>query len=83
MRVLNTLMERAGSGTPILVVEPLARGAAPWWDEWAARATAAGGRADEWRFDRILPATLEELSDAAGFRRDALTARSVAWVPAG
>jgi hypothetical protein len=66
-----------GHGGPVLVVEPLARGAAPWWDEWEAAFRAAGGRADEWRFRAELPPTLKRLDRAAGLDHAQLTARSL------
>lgn len=73
-RWLASLLARGG---PALVVEPLARSAVPWWDEWADAAIARGGRADEWKFDAPLPAPLQRLDEAAGFRRDGLGARSL------
>ena len=68
------LLDRGG---PVLVVEPLARGAAPWCDEWEAAFRAAGGRADEWRFPAELPPTLKRLDRAAGLDHAQLTARSL------
>jgi hypothetical protein len=68
------LLDRGG---PVLVVEPLARGAAPWWDEWETAFRAAGGRADEWRFPAELPPTLKRLDRAAGLDHAQLTARSL------
>lgn len=75
----TALIELARRGARVLVVEPIARRVVPWWERWAERAVAAGGRADEWRFDAPLPASLAELDEAAGFDREALTARSVAF----
>jgi hypothetical protein len=77
-RLLDSLLELARLGAPVLVIEPIARRVSPWWPEWVAGFTNAGGRADEWRFDTPLPPRLGQLSDGAGFRRDALTARSLA-----
>jgi len=68
------LLDGAG---PILIVEPLARGVSPWWDEWEAAFRAGGGRADEWRFRAELPATLKLLDRAAGLDHAQLTARSL------
>ena len=62
---------------PALVVEPLARGVSPWWEEWAAAFRARGGRADEWRFPAALPPTLKLLDRAAGLDHAQLTARSL------
>ena len=63
--------------SPVLIVEPLSRAAAPWWDEWSRAWRQAGGRADEWKFDIDLPAALADLSGAAGFRREWLGARAL------
>ncbi len=64
------------------MVEPLARGVSPWWDEWEAAFRATGGRADEWRFRAELPPTLKLLDRAAGLDHAQLTARSL-FRPAG
>lgn len=61
----------------VLVIEPLARTAVPWWDEWADPIVAAGGRADEWKLALDLPARLRDLDEAAGFRREHLGARTL------
>jgi len=78
--LLPALVALADRGTPLLVIEPLARDATPWWDDWAGVWRQRGGRADEWKFDEPLPAVLARLSEAAGFRRQALGARSL-WLP--
>lgn len=75
-RMRTALIEAHGRGARILVVEPMATSAVPWWESWRDAVVAAGGRADEWRFAPNLPDVLAELDDAAGFRREALTARS-------
>lgn len=68
------LLKRGG---PVLVVEPIARSAAPWWDGWAKAFGEAGGRADEWRFPSDLPEGLRLLDRAAGLDHRQLTARSL------
>ena len=80
--LLIALMRLAASGAAVLIIEPIARRVSPWWTEWATAFRRAGGRDDEWRFETPLPERLAELSEAAGFRRDALTARSL-WVANG
>lgn len=75
-RVLDALLAAHERGACVLVIEPIASSAAPWWDSWSAPVEVAGGRADVWRFPADLPDTLAELDRAAGFRRDVLTARS-------
>ena len=78
-RLLPLLVEYARHGGQVLIVEPLARGAAPWWDRWAAEFAPLGARVDEWKFRAPLPPMLKELSARAGFQRDYLGARSI-WV---
>lgn len=79
LRAERSLFALADRGVPILAIEPIARQLVPWWEQWAARSVAAGARSDEWRFPVTLPAALAALDRDAGFDRDALTARSVAF----
>jgi SAM-dependent methyltransferase len=78
-RLLHRLLEAARAGARVLVVEPIAKRAAPWWSEWAAAVVSAGGRADEWRFPAALPETLAALDRAAGLDHRELLARSL-WI---
>jgi hypothetical protein len=64
-------------GRPVLVIEPLARAAAPWWRAWRDAFERAGGRADEWRFRLPLPPLVTKLARAAGLDHRELTARSL------
>jgi hypothetical protein len=50
---------------------------APGWDEAAARVTAAGGRADEWRFAVDLPRFVMQFDRAAGLKHSELKVRSL------
>ena len=79
-RLLPRLL--AAAGVAVLVVEPIARRSAPWWDEWAAAFAAAGGRADEWRFRVALPEIVTRLDRAAGLDHREVTCRSL-WRPGG
>ena len=65
----------------ILVIEPIARRNAPWWDEWATAFIGAGGRAAEWRFQAALPDRQAQLARAAGLNPRELTARSLSLAP--
>jgi len=76
---LDTLASLAAAGTAVLVVEPIARAVAPWFDRWAARAERAGGRADEWRVPLDLPPLVRHLETAAGLDASITTARTVYW----
>jgi precorrin-6B methylase 2 len=64
-------------GWRVLVLEPLARRAAPWWEAWRADALADGGRADEWRFRVELPEPVVRLGRAAGLDPRELGGRSL------
>lgn len=76
---IDMLLSLASRGARVLVVEPVARRLVPWWEDFAAQAVEAGGRADEWRFPPALPPLLADLDEAAGFDREALSARSVSF----
>jgi hypothetical protein len=77
--LLDELRRAAARGANVLIIEPIARGVAPWWDDWRSAFERAGGRADEWRFPMSLPARQRELARAAGLDPRELTARSL-WV---
>jgi SAM-dependent methyltransferase len=77
-RLLPRLL--AAEGVALLVVEPIARRSAPWWEAWAAAFAGAGGRADEWRFRVALPEIVTRLDRAAGLDHREVTCRSL-WRP--
>ena len=66
-------------GASFLMLEPLARGVAPWWDEWVEALGPHGVVAGDYKFDVDLPARLAEFSESAGFNNRVLSAR-VMWV---
>ncbi len=78
-QLLARMLDASSRGACVLVVEPIGRRATPWWPDWSAAFEAAGGRSDEWRFADALPPVLADLHEAAGFRRDALSAKSL-WL---
>jgi hypothetical protein len=80
-RVLKAMTDGAASGVSALVVEPIAGRVAPWWPAWARRFVAAGGRADQWRFQVELPDLVRRLDKAAGLDHRELRARSL-WLRA-
>jgi SAM-dependent methyltransferase len=77
-RVVRELVDLAAQGSRLLIVEPLARFVAPWWERWAEAVVRAGGRADEWRFRAELPPIVAKLDRAAGLNHRELTGRSLA-----
>jgi methyltransferase family protein len=68
------------SGFPVLIVEPIARKLTEWWSDWTNHISAAGGRADEWRFRIPLRERLALMDRAAGLDHRELTGRSL-WLP--
>jgi SAM-dependent methyltransferase len=79
-RVLEQLLAATDQGARVLILEPIARAVAPWWDDAAAQAVKTGGRTDQWRFRAHLPPLLQTLDKAAGLDHRELTVRSI-WLP--
>jgi len=75
--LLARLAERCVRGDRVLIVEPLAGGAARWWNRWRDTIERAGGRADEWRIRVELPAIVAKLDRAAGLNHREITGRSL------
>ena len=75
----HRLLDAAGAGARVLIIEPISRPVCPWWDEWAAAFEVRGGRSDEWRLTVTLPLLLERLDRAAGLNHRTITARSL-WL---
>ena len=75
--LLRELIAANARGTRVLIVEPIAKSAVPWWPAWAAAFYGAGGREDEWRFAGGLPGIAGRLGRAAGLDHRELTARSL------
>jgi hypothetical protein len=74
---ITHLLEAAAHGTRVLILEPIARGIAPWWDDAAAKVTQRGGRVDEWRFAAELPPLVRLLDKSAGLDHRELTVRTL------
>jgi SAM-dependent methyltransferase len=79
-RLLGLLARALAGGSRVLVLEPLARGAAPWWNDAAARLAPAGARSAlfKWRIER--PDWIARLDDASGLDHREVGAR-VLWGP--
>ena len=75
--LLREFLAGHARGTRVLVVEPIAKSAVPWWPAWGTAFTGAGGREDEWRFPIELPGITGRLGRAAGLDHRELTARSL------
>ena len=79
--LLARLLEAAGRGARVLVIEPIARRPLPWWDAWSAAFQGRGGRDDSWRFSAERPQGLILLGRAARLDQRELTARSLYLAP--
>lgn len=77
--MLPRLLDDASRGGRVLIVEPLAGFAAPWWGKWREAFELAGGRSDEWRFRVQVPAIVAKLDRAAGLDHREITGRSL-WI---
>jgi hypothetical protein len=77
--LLPVLLDAAGTGTRVLVVEPLSRRTSPWWPRWTRAIVAAGGRADEWRLTLDPPPIVTRLGAAAGLDPVEATCRTL-WL---
>ena len=77
--LLQRLLERTAAGDHMLIIEPIARFVAPWWERWRTRIEASGGRADEWRFRIALPPIVAKLDRAVKLDHREITARSL-WL---
>jgi SAM-dependent methyltransferase len=76
----ESMLAAGARGSPVLVVEPIAKKLSPWWDSWTRDFTEAGGRSDEWRFAVALPEQLALMDKASGLNHRELTGRSL-WLP--
>jgi SAM-dependent methyltransferase len=81
--LLAALLRGAAQGAGIVVAEPLATGAAPWWRAWVSAFEPAGGRSREARARLDLPDFLARLDRAAGLRHEELGARVLVVPGAG
>lgn len=77
-RVLRALLSASGAGAPVLILEPVSRAIAPWWESAVRMFAETGARADEWRFAVELPPIVQLLDRAAGLDHRELTVRTLA-----
>ncbi|MGE5832844.1 MAG: methyltransferase [Acidobacteriota bacterium] len=81
--LLPALLDLARQDASVLVIEPIARRAAPWWDEWATTFGEARGVAQNWEMaldgsdGGPLSGDFADLHYDAGFRRESLSVRSL------
>jgi trans-aconitate methyltransferase len=75
--VVSRLGDACGLGAEVLIVEPISRRVAPWWDKLTRLFVEARARTDEWRFEVDLPGPLRVFDRAAHLDHRELTARSL------
>jgi SAM-dependent methyltransferase len=80
--LLDALVRGAERGAAVVVVEPLATGAAPWWPRFVGALGPLGGSAREARVRIPLPPFLARLDRAAGLDHRELGARLLCVPPA-
>lgn len=73
----RTLVNAARHGSRVLVIEPLARAATPWWPEWVELFAPLGGRAEEWKLTIAPPDLVRRLGEAAGLTPTATNVRTL------
>lgn len=78
-RLLDRLEAAAHAGARVLVIEPLARAATPWWAVWERRVIDAGGLSGDARMDVPLPPLTHRLARAAGLEPDGVAGRWTWW----
>jgi hypothetical protein len=67
-RLLGALVRCVAAGATVVVIEPIARAATPWWPQWvdAFNHEHLKVRTDDWKFEPSLPPRLAELREGAG-----------------
>ena len=75
--LVRGLVGAAERGAAVLVLEPIARSVAPWWNDVGDRFSDAGGRADEWEIALDLPPLVRKFDEAAGLDHRTVKVRSL------
>jgi SAM-dependent methyltransferase len=81
-RIVTQLARALDAGARVIVLEPLARGAAPWWDELAAALSRRGFASELHKYSIERPDWIERLDQASGLDHREIGAR-VLWGPHG
>jgi hypothetical protein len=74
-QLLRGIGSALGRGARLLVLEPLARSAAPWWEAWAERLAVHGIEDRTLRCTLGLPPWIQEMDEACGLDHRELRAR--------
>lgn len=73
--VTARLLDWTNRGSSLLVLEPVARRVAPWWDEWVPPFVEQGARVIEYRAEPRLSSQIELLGRSAGLDARRITLR--------
>jgi SAM-dependent methyltransferase len=76
-RFLDALLEARRRGAHLLLIEPLAGAASPWWKDQAPRFQAEGAAARPLKKNLVLPAWIARMDKAAGLNHRPLGARII------
>lgn len=79
--LFGRLREALARGAGLLLLEPLARDIAPWWDELAAALVPLGATTSEPRAQLVRPAWIARLDEASGLDHRELGARALVAPP--
>jgi SAM-dependent methyltransferase len=82
-QLLDALERGLERGAGLLVLEPLAERAVPWWSDWRERLAARGLASGLFRQATELPEALSTLDRASGLDHSELGVRWIAGVDAG
>ena len=80
-RLGGVLARALEAGARVLVLEPVARGVSPWWDDFAAALAPAGTASALMKWEIERPEWIARLDEAAGLDHREIGAR-VLWGPA-
>jgi hypothetical protein len=75
--LVDTLIDASTRDASVLILEPISRAAAPWWEGVRARIERAGGTAAEWDIALDRPPLIAKLDLAAGLNHQRVKARSL------
>jgi hypothetical protein len=75
----DALVDAVRLGSRALIIEPLARSAAPWWPDWVASFAPLRARADEWKLSLSPPPLVRRLGEAAGLTSTQANVRTL-WL---
>jgi hypothetical protein len=76
-RLLRGIEAQLEHGARLLVLEPFALSATPWWPEWSKRLTVHGVEDEALRLPLELPAWIQEMDQACGLDHRELRARAL------